>query len=895
MLSKLSTRLRALLRKSEMERELDEELRYHIEQQTEQNIRLGMDPEEARYAAQKAFGGVEQAKERSRDARGVRWIEDLWQDLRYGARTLVKNPGFTMVAMVTLALGIGANSAIFSVVNSVLLRELSYRDPQRLVMVWSDRPLQQSQTGFTEWPFTAADFRDLRDQNQSFEQMAAFTTHRLNITGGDEPELLGGVRATANLFALLGVEATHGRVFHPEEDQPGDNRVVVLSDSLWRRRFGSDPKIIGQKISLDYEPYTVVGVAPPDFQFPPKASLPAAYEFPPEVNYYIPLALTPGEWSNRGPGFLAAIARLKSQTRFEQAQADMIGIAERLARQYPDSNKNESVRLTPIHQQVVGKTQTAILALMGAVGFVLLIACANVANLLLARAAARQKELAIRAALGAGRWRMIRQLLTESLLLAASSGALALMLAVWIVDLLRTMARDNLPRAGEIGVDARVVGFTLVVSLLTGIIFGLIPALQASRTDLNETLKEGGRSSGVGGNRLGSLLVASEVALSLLLLVGAGLMLRSFIRLMSVDPGFDPQNALTMAIGLPQSKYQPPQRAAFFQQLLDRLRALPGVRSVGAVYPPLGGGEAGAGFSIEGRPPAARGEPRLAAPRWVSLDYFKAMKIQLLKGRVFTEGDSINALPVIIINEAMARQYWPNEDPIGKRVASTDDNFWRDKPLWREIVGVVKDVRYTALDTEARAQMYTPFNQFPPVFSDRTLVARTDGDPMSLVAAVRGEVKAIDKDQPISHIRTMEELVAGSVSQRRFNMLLLAVFAGVALLLAAVGIYGVMSYSVEQRTREIGLRMALGAQTRDVIRLVVGRGMTLTLIGAVIGLIAAFGLTRLIKSLLYGVSATDPVTFLVIAPLLALVAMLACYLPARRATKVDPLVALKAE
>src|SRR5499426_3278186 len=365
MLSRLRTALRALPRRSRAERELDEELRYHIERQTDQNIRLGMNPEEARYAARKAFGGVEQSKERSRDARGVRWLEDLWQDLRYGARMLAKNPGFTVVAVVTLAIGIGANSAIFSVVNSVLLRELPYRDPQRLVMVWSDRPLQQAQTGWTESPFTAANFRDLRDQNQSFEQMAAFTSHRLNITGGDEPELLGGVRATANLFALLGVEARHGRVFHPEEDQPGNNRVVVLSDGLWRRRFGSDPRIIGQTISLDSEPYTVIGVAPPDFQFPPKASMPTAYQFPAEVNYYTPLALTPGEWSNRGPGFLTAIARLKSQTRIEQAQADMMGVAERLAQQYPGSNRNESVRLVSMHQQVVGKTQTALLALLG--------------------------------------------------------------------------------------------------------------------------------------------------------------------------------------------------------------------------------------------------------------------------------------------------------------------------------------------------------------------------------------------------------------------------------------------------------------------------------------------------------------------------------------------------
>ncbi len=896
MLSKLKTALRALLRRSEVERDLDEELRHHIERQIEQNIRLGMNPEEARYAALNCFGGVEQAKERSRDARGVRWIEEMWQDLRFGARMLLRKPGFTLIAIITLALGIGANSAIFSVVNSVLLRELPYREPQRLVMVWSDRPLQQAQTGWREFPFAAADFRDLRDQNQSFEQMAAFGAQPLNITGSGEPELLGGVCASANLFALLGVEARHGRVFLPEEDQPGNNRVVVLSDGLWQRRFGSDPKIIGQTISLDNEPYTVIGVAPPGFQFPPNDSLPAAYQFPREVNFYTPLALTREQWNNRGPAYLTAIARLKSQTGFEQAQAELVGIAERLARQYPESNRNESVRLVAIQQQVVGKIQTALLALLSAVGFVLLIACVNVANLLLARAAARQKEMAIRAALGAGRWRMIRQLLTESLLLAVAAGALGLLLAVWSVDLLRTIVPDNFPRAAEIGVDARVFGFTLVVSLLTGVIFGLIPALRGSRTDLNEPLKEAGRSSGGSSrNRLGGLLVVSEVALALLLLAGAGLMLRSFIRLMSVDPGFDPQNVLTVAIGLPQSKYRPPQRAAFFQQLLERLRALPGVRSVGAVFPPLGAGEAGAGFSIEGRPPAAPGEPRLAAPRWVSPDYFKAMKIQLLKGRVFTESDSMDTLPVIIINEAMARQYWPNEDPIGRRVSSTDDNLWRDKPLWREIVGVVKDVRYTALDTEARAQMYTPFTQVPPFFSGRTLVARTDGDPLSFVAAVRGQVQAIDKDQPISRIHTMEELLARSVSERRFNLLLLATFAGVALLLAAVGIYGVMSYSVEQRRHEIGVRMALGAQPADVLRLLLRQGMKLVAMGVAIGLAAASAMTRLISTLLFSVRATDPVTFGAIALLLTVVALLACYIPARRATKVDPMIALRFE
>jgi len=826
------------------------------------------------------------------ERKGGMRMESLLQDLRFGARMLLKNLGFTLIAVLTLALGIGANSAIFSVVNSVLLRQPPYPEPQRLVMVWSDRPQLQARTGMTEFPVSAADFTDWRDQNQGFEQIAAFHSQSLNLTGGGEPEVLGVVRASVNLFALLGVEVRHGRVFLPEEDQPGASRVAVLSDGLWQRRFGADPKIIGQTISLNNEPYTVVGVAPPDFQFPRKAELPAGFGFPREVDLYIPLALTPEQRNNRGRHYLAVIARLKPQTGFEQAQAEMVGIAGRLERQYPDLNRNKSVRLVAFHQQVVGKARSGLLTLLGAVGFVLLIACANVANLLLARAAARQKEMAIRAALGAGRPRVIRQLLTESLLLATSAGALALLLAVWGVDLLRTILPDNLPGADEVGVDHRVFGFTLVVSLGAGILFGLIPALQASRTDINETLKEGGRSSGGGGhNRFRGLLVVAEIALALALLVGAGLMLRSFVRLMSVDPGLDPQNVLTMDIRLLRSKYPPPQQAAFFRQLLERLRALPGVQSVGAVYPlPLSGAEEGMGFGIEGRPPLPPGERRNAGPRWVSPDYFKALKIQLLKGRVFTEGDGSDTPPVLVINEAMARQYWPNEDPIGSRVSfNSRDN----QPIWREIVGVVKDVRHTALDKEPRPQMYFPFTQFPSAFM--TLVARTDGDPLGLVAAVRGEVQAIDRDQPISNIHTMEELVAGSVSQRRFNLLLLGVFAGVALLLAAVGIYGVMSHSVEQRRHEIGVRMALGAQTRDVQLLIIRRGMALALLGVALGLFASFALTRALKSLLFGVSATDPLTFGVIALLLTAVALLACYIPARRATKVDPLTALRHE
>src|SRR5262245_14351362 len=886
MLSNLMTGLRALLRKSEMERELDEELRYHVEQQTDQNIRLGMSPEEARQSALKSFGGVEQAKERSRDARGVRWIEDLWQDLRYGARMLVKNTGFTLVAALTLALGIGANTAIFSVVNGVLLRPLPYKDPQRLVIVFGTRPQNP------EFPVMPGDFIDLRSQNQSFEHVAAFCPQSLNLTGGGRPEVISAVNASANLFALLGVEVMHGRAFLPEEEQPGNHRVVILSHRLWQRRFGSDLKIVGRTITLNDEPYAIIGVAPPGFQFPRKGDWQAGVWFRPEVDIYTPLALTPAQINNRRGPSLAVIARLKPQFSVEQAQAEMTGIAERLRQQFPDTNRDRGIRLVTLHQQIVGRVKLALLVLLSAVGFVLMIGCANVANLLLARAAARQKEIAIRTALGAGRWRVIRQLLTERALLGLLSGSVALLMALWGVDLLQKIIPDDLPCADQIGIDGRVFGFTLLISLVAGALFGLFPALQASRVSLNEALKEGGRGSGgAGHNHFRNLLVVSEVALALTLLVGAGLMLRSFIRLMSVDPGLDARNVLALEIRLPQSRYAPPQQAVFFQRLLERLRALPGVQAASAVYPlPLSRAEDTIGFRIEGRPPSESGEWPPAGPRCVGAEYFKVLNIQLRKGRVFTESDGANAAPVVIVNEELARQYFPNQDPIGGRLAL---NCCDGRLTWREIVGVVGDVRHVGLDRELRPEIYFPFMQLP--LSSLTVITRTSGDPLGFVAAARDQVQEIDKDQPITNIRTMEEVLARSISQQRFNLSLLAAFAGLALSLAAIGIYGVMSYLVTQRSHEIGVRMALGAQTGDVIRLVIKQGMALTFAGVSIGLIIAFGLTRLLRNLLFDVSVTDPLTYFVIALLLALVALLACYLPARRATKVDPLVALRCD
>ena len=886
MLSRLKTALRALLRKRIAERELDEELRYHIEQQTEQNIRLGMNPDEARFAARKAFGGVEQAKERSRDARGVRWIEDSWQDLRYGARMLVKSPGFTTIAVLTLALGIGANTSIFSVVNGVLLRPLPYRDPQRLAMVWGTKPQ------YLVNPINPAEFVDLRDQNQSFEHVAAFQPLSLNITQGGEPEVLGGTRASVNLFTLLGVEAKLGRTFLAEEDRPGTNRVVILSHGLWQRRFGSDPKIIGQTIPLNNEPYTVVGVAPPGFQFPRKGDMPAEWLYSDTIDFYTPLALTPEQISHRKTA-LAVIARLKPQFSLEQAQAEATGFAERLKRQYPDANRDKGMRVIGLHQHVIGRARLTLLVLQGAVGFVLLIACANVANLLLVRAAARQKEIAIRAALGAGRGRVVRQLLTESLLLAMLSGSLALLASFWSVNLLRKTLPDNLPRADEIGIEGYVFGFLFLISLVAGVLFGLLPALQSSRLNLSDALKEGTRShGGIGSHRIHNLLVVSEVALALALLIGAGLMLRSFVRLVSVDPGINTQNVLTIDIRLPRSKYQPPQQTAFFQQLLERLPALPGAQSAGAVYPmPLSGTDEGLGLSIEGLPLADPRQWRAVGPRIVGGDYFKTLQIQVKSGRVFTDSDGRDTPPVVVINEMLAREYWPNQDPIGKRISfDSRDGL----PLWREIIGVVEDVRYLGLDHGLEPEIYIPFIQFGGPWP-ATLVVRANGAPRSLITAIRKEVQAMDKDQPISNIHTLDELLENSVSQPRFNLSSLGIFAGVALALAAVGIYGAMSYLVAQRTHEIGVRMALGAQPRDVLKMVVGQGLRLVLIGLGTGLAGALALTRLLRNLLFGVSATDPLTFAIIAVLLLLVALSACWIPARRATKLDPTIALRSE
>lgn len=863
------------------EKDIEEELQSHIQMAIRDRMERGETAEQAKYAVLREFGNVSLIKEVTRDMWGWRSLEQLAQDMRFGLRMLGKRPGFTVVAIITLALGIGANTAIFSVVNTVLLHPLPYQDPDRLVMVWED----DTKGGYPRDTPAAANFIDWHDQNQVFEGMAAAADLSFNLTGDGEPERIEGRRISANLFPLLGVGAHLGRTFLPEEDQPGGNRVVVMSYGLWQRRFGADPSIIGKSLTLNGESCTVVGIMPPDFQFPGR-----------QDELWVPIAFTPQQIANRNRHYLQVVARLRPGITLQQAQADLSTIAARLQQQYPQSNTGLGATVTPLHEHVVGDIKPALLVLLGAVGFVLLIACANVANLLLARAASRQKEIALRLALGASRWRLIRQLLTESVLLAALGGIVGLLLAAWGVNLLKAFVPEEISQVKAIMIDTKVLGFTLLVSLLTGLIFGLFPAMQASSFNLNETLKEAGRdsSSGSRGNRIRSLLVIAEVAVSLVLLIGAGLLINSFLRLSNVDTGFQASKVLTMQIALPQLKYpDQARRSAFYTDMIARVEALPGVRSAAvANWIPLIRQGDSTGVSIEGRPAPAPGEELIVVTRIISPHYLRTMGIELLQGRDFNEQqDRVNSRAVVIINETLARRIWPGEDPIGKRLTpGTPDN----PDDWCQVIGVVKDVRQFKLDADPKPQMYMSYEQVG-FFAPRYLLVSTDVEPLSLASTVRSAVWEIDKDQPVSNITTMEDVLSKSVARQRFSTLLLSIFATVALVLAAIGIYGVMSYSVAQRTREIGIRMALGAQKSAVLKLVIGQGMRLVLWGVIAGLSGAFALTRLLQSLLFGVSATDLGTFIVIPLLLTIVALLACYMPAWRATKIDQMVALRYE
>jgi putative ABC transport system permease protein len=796
---------------------------------------------------------------------------------------LMQKPGFTVAAVLALALGIGANSAIFSVVNAVLLRALPYKEPGQLIVVQSTKRQDTRRSGSASY----LDFADWKSQNQVFDDMAAFHSKGYTLTGVGEPERINGARASESFFSLLGVETFLGRSFLPEDDKPKGERVVVISQALWQRTFGSDPNIIGRSLTLDSQNYTVVGVLPASFSFPIEIE---------KADIWSPLALDGQLLEQRGAHFLKVIARLKPGVSLQSAQAEITTIASRLEQQYPEDNTDRVVTLNSLHEQLVGSIRPALLVLFAAVGFVLLIACSNVANLLLARASARQKEIAIRMALGASRGRIVRQLITESLILAFLGGGAGLLLALWGVESLIALSPASLPRLSGVGVDGWVLAFTLLISVFTGIIFGLAPALKASKPDLNDALKEGGRGSteGFRGRNMRDLLVVSEMALALVLLISAGLLIRSFLRLQQVNAGFDPSNVLTMQIELPSSKYEEgAQVSAFYEQTLERIAALPGVESVGGINVlPMSGSNMRTSFEIKNRPVPPPGQEPLAETRAVTPDYFRTLRIPLLRGSEFTENYAKGSPGRMIINDSMARRFWPDEDPIGQRVSmgiSLDD----DNPAVWEIIGIVGDVRHASLDVEPAPEMYVPHSQQP--WSFLTVVVRASTDAMAMAGPVRDQVLAVDKNQPVSRIETLESRVSASVAQPRFYLLLLSIFAALALILAAVGIYGVLSYSVTQRMHEIGIRLALGATPFDVIKLVVGHGMMLALLGVAIGLIGAFMLTRLMSSMLYGVSATDPVTFAALALLLAAVALLASYIPARRATKVDPMVALRYE
>ena len=874
----------AMMRRSRIENEMDAELRFHIEAFAEDLTRNGVSREEALRRARIEFGGVERAKEECRDARGVRFVESLIQDLRYGLRMLLRSRGLTAVVILALALGIGANTAIFSVVNTVLVRPLPYPEPDRLVWFW------ESQPNLTQAPFSPADFLDFQSQNQSFAQMAVVRRLSFNLTGQGPAERVPGMVASPNIFTLLGVQPILGRTFVPSEGAFGAPRVAILTYGFWQGHFGADRSVAGRTINLDGQPVTIIGV------------LPAAFRSGDDIQLWVnPVNIVPevfnawADWerklsTNRQTHYLNILGRLKPGVSLQQAQSDITNIMDHIHQEYPLTT-GHSVQLVPLREVSAGPARQTLLILLGVVGLVLLIACANVANLLLARAVARTREIAIRTALGGGRLRIVRQLLTECMVLALSGGAAGLALAWGMVRLLVAAGPRDLPRVQEISVDLRVLVFTLGVSLVTGLLFGLAPAFAATRQTFGGFLKEGGRgsTSGLEHNRLRGFLVVGEVALSLVLLVGAGLLVRSFVRLLEVKPGFNPDHMVTMWMNFTSGRYAEKGRSTqLVDQLLARVSSLPGVEGVAICNDlPLEGDDTTTGVgSAEGRPPFERGHQPLIGVHAVNPGYFRAMGVPLLRGREISGSDIADSNSVVVINQKLAEIVWPGQDPLGKHFA-----IFGDKQS--QVVGIVGNVLHNGLSEAPSAESYLAFSQNP--WSYVGLAIRTQSDPASVYSGVRAIVAQLDPELPVHDMRPMEQVVAETMTTRRFTLWLVGAFAVLALVLAFVGIYGVMSCAVTERVHEIGVRIALGAQQGDVLRLVVGNGMRLAAIGLTIGAIAAFLAARTMTSLLFGISSSDPVTYLAIASLLAVAAMAACYVPARRATKVDPMVALRYE
>jgi len=878
---------KSTVRSTRMERDMDEEMRFHVEAHATELMKRGMTREKALRQARLEFGGLETAKAQCRDAVGVSFLETLMQDLRHSVRGMLRTPVFALTAVIVLALGIGATTAIFSVVDAVLLRPLAYRDSGRLVTIL------MSGTG----PVSVANYIDWRDQSRSFSTMGAADYWSPNLTGVDSPEHITGLKVTQNLFPMLGIEPMLGRLFLEGEDKDGADREVILSHRLWQRRFSSDPAVLGKPIVLDGNAFVIVGVMPPEFQFAPFWAT--------KAELWVPNAFG-ARIHSRGGNSLRIFARLKDGVSLTQARAEIASITARLEQQFPGTNRN--VVVTPLKEKVVGSIETPLLVLLAAVGFVLLITCANVAHMLLARAATRQKEIAVRAALGARRGRLIRQFLTESILLGGVGGALGLLLAVLGTRALIALSPANIPRVQTVSIDAHAALFLLAATILTSVGFGLVPALQASSVNVNDTLKEGGRggTEGVQRNRLRSLLVVSEFSLALMLLIGAGLMIRTFAALEAVDPGFNPHHVISMIVSVAGSKEaEPGRREFFYRQLIERVRSLPGVEAAGAInHLPLAGDLWGWSFLVEGRPKPRPGEAPKAVYRMVTPGYFAAMRLPIVRGHDITDADNITAPGVVIINEQAARQYWPGEDPIGKRVSFDDDTT--NPTNWLTVIGIAKDAKQDNWTDKATPEAYLAAFQNHDYIGDSgteaskhmdyiTLVARSVGDPAALASEMKQAVWSFDRNLAISQVVTMDGVVAEANAQPRFEMMLLSIFAAVALVLAAVGIYGVISYSASQRTHEIGVRMSLGATRGDVLLLVVRQGIWLAVAGSAAGLTGSLLLSRLMGGLLYGVKPTDPVTFAAVAFGLAVVAMLACYIPARRAMRIDPMAALRYE
>jgi predicted permease len=893
-------RFAALFHKEQQDRELAEELESHLQMHIEDNLRSGMNPVEARRQALIKLGGVEQAKENYRDRRGIQWFETLLQDLRFGLRILQKNPGFTAVAVLTLAVGVGATTAIFTVVNAVLIRPLPFKNPSSLVMLW------ENSLGLTKSPFSAPDFSFLQRSQTSFEAMGAFQKKEFEISGNGQPERVMAARVSASVFPMLGIEPILGRTFMAEEDSPGSN-VVLMSYGLWQRRYGSAKDIRGRSINLDRQVYTIVGVMPQSFDVPVGPILPGQVSHLP-VELWLPMAFTPDElqgWGNMYNN--SVIARLKPHTTLAQARTEVELLSKRLTSIYPTAvlkafnGQPFNLVVYPFHEEVVGPVRDPLLVLMTAVGLVLLIACANVATLLLSRAATRQREIAVRTALGATRARVLRQLLTESLLLAASGGALGFMLARWGIKALLALVPPEVPLPPhQVSLGDGAFAFVVGVSVLTAVLFGLAPALQISSLPLQHGLQEGGRgaTSGRAQHRMRGLFVAMEFAVALVLLISAGLLIRSFAKLLETDPGFRPERVLTMSLPLPYNAYpKAAQIREFYQRLLEQTESLPGTAAVGFSNDlPLENREITT-FQIEHGSVMTNGS---LGATWVLGDYFQATGIALLQGRWITTQDRRDSQPVAMISQTLARQFWPNEDAVGRRIR------WGTAPPmpWRTIVGVVGDVNDRASGGRFKARVYMPYSQVPDGIVEDNVVGEwrslnlaicTQRDPEALATAVVGRIHSLDSNLAAAHIRTLTQVASSSVAGPRFKALLLGIFGGVGMFLAVIGVYGVLAYMVTEQTHEIGIRVALGAQPGDVFRLVLGQGLRLALTGICVGLAASFGLTRLMSSQLYGLSATDPLTFAAVAIVLGFVALVACYIPARRAMRVDPMVALRHE